>query len=45
MDVTASVPQMSAVPPPTGPPLNTTFAGQHTIYVNNLNERNYTLIF
>lgn len=31
----------SGVPPPTqaSPALNTTFTGQHTIYVNNLNER------
>lgn len=29
----------SAVPAPTPASLNTTFNGQNTIYVNNLNER------
>lgn len=35
MDVSAAVPP----PAPAQPPLNTTFNGQNTIYVNNLNER------
>jgi hypothetical protein len=35
MDVSSGV-----APPATAPPtLNTTFTGQNTIYVNNLNER------
>ena len=42
MDVSTAVPPPTAVAPPATavPPLNTTFTGQHTIYVNNLNERN-----
>lgn len=35
MDVSAAVPPSA----PAQPPLNTTFNGQNTIYVNNLNER------
>ena len=38
MDIATGVPPPTSAP--AAPALNTTFTGQNTIYVNNLNERN-----
>lgn len=43
MDIATGVPPPSQASIP--PTMNTTFTGQNTIYVNNLNERNTLLFF